>query len=211
VAGGTFITLEGGEGAGKTTLIRSLMDRLEKSGREVVITREPGGSPIAEAIREIILHVDHTGMDPLTEALLYAASRRQHLAERVLPALARGAVVVCDRFVDSSLVYQGYARGLGIDAVWEINRFATEGRMPDLTLYLDLDPEVGLSRIEESGRGKVDRLDLESLDFHQRVREGYRQVAAMFPERIVTLDAAGDPGSLKEIVWKYVSDKLDTL
>jgi dTMP kinase len=208
VAGGIFITLEGGEGAGKSTLIRSLMDRLEKNGREVLLTREPGGSPIAEAIRDIILHVDNTAMDPLTEALLYAASRRQHLVEKVLPALERGAVVVCDRFVDSSLVYQGYARGLGINAVWEINRFATEGRMPDLTIYLDLDPVVGLSRIEASGRRKVDRLDLESLDFHLRVREGYRRVADMFPERIVTLDASEDPGPLREQVWKYVSDKL---
>jgi dTMP kinase len=208
VAGGTFITFEGGDGSGKTTLIRSLMDRLEKNGREVIVTREPGGSPIAEAIREVILHVDNTAMDPLTEALLYAASRRQHLAEKVLPALARGAVVVCDRFVDSSLVYQGYARGLGIDAVWEINRFATEGRMPDLTLYLDLDPEIGLSRIEASIRRQADRLDLEGLDFHMRVREGYRQVAAMFPDRIVTLDASGDPGPLKEEVWKHVSAKL---
>ncbi|TJY38596.1 dTMP kinase [Cohnella pontilimi] len=210
MAGGTFITFEGGDGSGKTTLIRSLMDRLERNGREVVVTREPGGSPIAEAIREVILHVDNTAMDPLTEALLYAASRRQHLAEKVLPALARGAVVVCDRFVDSSLVYQGYARGLGIDSVWEINRFATEGRMPDLTLYLDLDPQIGLSRIEASGRRQPDRLDLEGLDFHTRVREGYRQVAAMFPERIVMLDASGDPGPLKEQVWKLVSARLES-
>jgi dTMP kinase len=211
VAGGTFITLEGGDGAGKSTLIRFLTSKLENIGREVVTTREPGGSPIAEAIREIILHVDHTAMDPLTEALLYAASRRQHLAEKVLPALGRGAVVLCDRFVDSSLVYQGYARGLGIEAVGEINRFATEGRMPDVTLYLDLDPEVGLSRIEASGRRQADRLDLEGLDFHRRVREGYHKVASMFPERFVTLDASQESSRLAEEAWRHLSEKLQRL
>lgn len=208
MAGGTFITLEGGEGAGKSTLIRSLTVKLQESGREVVTTREPGGSPIAEAIRDIILHVDHTAMNAVTEALLYAAARRQHLAEKVLPALERGATVICDRYVDSSLAYQGYARGLGIDNVWEINRIATEGRMPDLTLYLDLEPELGLSRIEAGGRQKVDRLDLEGMEFHLRVREGYRKVAEMFPERFVTVDASGSPEQLAEEAWRHLSEKL---
>jgi dTMP kinase len=208
VAGGTFITLEGGDGAGKSTLIRFLTDKLRETGREVVTTREPGGSPIAEAIRGVILNVEHTDMDPLTEALLYAASRRQHLAEKVLPALERGAVVVCDRFVDSSLVYQGYARGLGIEVVGEINRFATEGRMPDVTLYLDLDPEVGLSRIGAGGRRQADRLDLEGLDFHRRVREGYLKVASLFPERFVTLDASKESSELADEAWRHLSDKL---
>lgn len=211
MARGTFITLEGGEGSGKSTLIRELTDRLTATGREVLATREPGGIPIAEAIREIILHVDNTAMDPLTEALLYAAARRQHLAEKVLPALERGAVVICDRFVDSSLAYQGYARGLGIESIWEINRFAIESRMPDLTLYLDIEPELGLSRLEAGGRTKVDRLDLEGMDFHRKVREGYRKVAGMFPERFVTLDASVSQQELADKAWQYLSDALARL
>ncbi|WP_370636517.1 dTMP kinase [Cohnella sp. CFH 77786] len=211
MASGWFITLEGGEGAGKSTLIRELSARLAATGREVTTTREPGGIPIAEAIREIILHVDHTSMDPWTEALLYAAARRQHLAEKVVPALERGAAVICDRFVDSSLAYQGHARGLGIESVWNINRFATESRMPDLTLFLDLDPEIGLARLESGGRSKVDRLDLESLEFHRKVREGYRIVAGMFPERFVTLDASASPEELAEEAWRYLSKRLPGL
>jgi dTMP kinase len=212
VARGTFITLEGGDGAGKSTLIRLLSDKLARTtGREVMTTREPGGSPIAEAIRNVILNVDHTAMDPLTEALLYAASRRQHLAEKVLPALERGAVVLCDRFVDSSLVYQGFARGLGIEAVGEINRFATEGRMPDVTLYLDLDPEIGLSRIGSGTQRQADRLDLEGLDFHRKVREGYQRVAAMFSERFITLDAALESAALAEQAWLGITGKLGRL
>lgn len=210
MTGGTFITIEGGEGAGKTTLIARLTERIRsETGRNTVTTREPGGIPIAEAIRSVILDRGHTKMDARTEALLYAAARRQHLVEKVIPALERGDVVICDRFVDSSLAYQGHARGLGVEKVWEINRFATEGHMPDLTLYLDLDPEIGLSRIEASGVREVNRLDLESLEFHRKVREGYRMVAGMFPERFVTLDASAGPEQLAGQAWEYVSRKLN--
>ena len=147
-------------------------------------------------------------MDARTEALLYAAARRQHLMEVVVPALQKGSVIICDRFVDSSLAYQGHARGLGMDAVWEINRFATEDCMPDLTLYLDLEPEIALARIEANGQREVNRLDLESVSFHQRVREGYREVAQRFQDRIRTLDASETPDRLTEEAWKLVAEKL---
>jgi dTMP kinase len=208
VRGGIFITIEGGEGAGKTTLIHALAQKAQQLGHEVMITREPGGIPIAEAIREIILQKENTAMDARTEALLYAAARRQHLAEKVMPALQRNAIVICDRFVDSSLAYQGYARGLGIDAVWDINRFATEGCMPDLTLYLDLDPEIGLERIQRNDEREINRLDLENLNFHRLVREGYKLVEARFKERFVTLDAAVSPEEIEIEAWKHVRNKL---
>jgi len=188
---GIFITLEGGDGAGKTSIMEGLKQWLANRGFQVVTTREPGGIPIAEAIRSVILDRSHTGMEARTEALLYAAARRQHLVEKVMPALRSGAVVLCDRFVDSSLAYQGHARGLGIDEVWEINRFAIEDVMPDMTLYMDVDPEIGLARIRRAGARELDRLDLESLAFHRKVREGYGLVSARFPERIVTIQADG--------------------
>lgn len=207
-----FITIEGGDGAGKTTLISRLTEQIYKmSKRKTVTTREPGGSPIAESIRGVILDRKNTRMDPRTEALLYAAARRQHLTEIVVPALERGNIVICDRFVDSSLAYQGYARGLGMEPVWEINKFATEGCMPNLTLYLDIDPETALSRIKENGLREVNRLDLESLQFHQRVREGYLKVAEKFPDRIVALDATADPASLALQAWGHVEKKLLSL
>lgn len=186
---GWFITVEGGEGAGKTTLIEGIASRLNKQGLRVVTTREPGGIPIAEQIRGIVLDQANTAMDARTEALLYAAARRQHLAEKVMPALAEGKVVICDRFVDSSLAYQGHARGLGVDEVWSINRFAIEGAMPDLTLLMDLSPEVGLARIHGASGREINRLDLEGLAFHQLVREGYKKLLQREPERIVRIDA----------------------
>ncbi len=209
MGGGIFITVEGGEGAGKTTLISRLNERIyNETKKKTIATREPGGIPIAEAIRSVILDRSHTKMDSRTEALLYAAARRQHLAEKVIPALQRGEAVICDRFVDSSLAYQGFARGLGIGQVWEINRFATEDCMPHLTLYLDIDPEAGLARIRADDRREVNRLDLENLAFHRKVREGYRIVAAMFPERIVTLDASLPPERLAEEAWRHIMEKL---
>lgn len=186
---GFFITLEGGDGSGKTTVLGRVAAYLQNRSIAYRITREPGGIEIAEKIRSIILDPAHTAMDARTEALLYAASRSQHLAEVVEPALKEGLTVLCDRFVDSSLVYQGHARGLGIEEVWSINRFAIGSRMPDLTLYLDVDPEVGLSRIAANQEREVNRLDLESLAFHQKVREGYQLLVKANPERIVVLDA----------------------
>lgn len=190
---GMFITIEGGEGAGKTTLIRLLAAELEAQGLPVMTTREPGGIPIAEKIREVILDTSHTSMDGRTEALLYAAARRQHLVEKVVPALDAGQWVICDRFIDSSLAYQGYARGLGMETVREINRYAIESWMPDITLYLDIPPELGLARIAASSQREVNRLDLEKESFHRKVRQGYLLLLEQEPERIVMLDASGEP------------------
>lgn len=183
------ISLEGGEGSGKSTVLNHLQTYFEEKGIEALFTREPGGVRIAEAIREIILNVDHTEMDSRTEALLYASARRQHLAEKVGPAIAEGKWVIFDRFVDSSMVYQGYVRGIGMDAVYELNRFATEDFLPDLTLYLDVEPEIGLARVMDTEGREVNRLDLEGLAFHVKVREGYHILLERFPERIIKIDA----------------------
>lgn len=187
---GVFISIEGPEGAGKTTIIQMIAAHLKQQGKEIVQTREPGGIDIAEQIRSVILAKENTAMDPRTEALLYAAARRQHLIERVKPALDQGKVVLCDRFIDSSLAYQGYARGLGIDEVYSINKFAIEDMMPRLTLYFDIEPELGLQRINEHQGREVNRLDLETIDFHRKVREGYHELTRRFAERIHTIDAS---------------------
>ncbi len=187
---GIFITMEGPEGAGKTTILEMLYEHYIEKGIKIVKTREPGGIRISEKIREIILNPDHTEMDGRTEALLYAAARRQHLVEKVIPALEEGAVVLSDRFIDSSLAYQGYARGIGIEEIWKINEFAIGEVMPDLTLYFDLDPEAGLARINKSNNREINRLDLEQLDFHQRVQEGYYKVIDKFPERLHKIKAS---------------------
>lgn len=182
-----FITIEGGEGSGKTTLIKLLMEDLKKNNIDAIQTREPGGSKIAEEIRDVILNVENTKMDYMTEALLYAASRRQHLEEIVKPAIEEGKLVICDRYIDSSLAYQGHARNLGIENVYNINMYATDGFLPDLTVLIDIPPEVGLGRIRKNMRN-VDRLDLEKMSFHHLVREGYLKVANMFPNRIVIIN-----------------------
>lgn len=187
---GIFVTIEGPEGAGKTTIINMLMDKLKSENFPVICTREPGGIDIAEQIRKVILDKNNTAMDARTEALLYAAARRQHLVEKVLPALEKGYIVLCDRFIDSSLAYQGHARGLGIEEVYTINKFAIEDRMPDVTFYFDIAPEIGLKRIYENKGREINRLDLENLDFHQKVREGYHQLTRMYSDRIIEIDAS---------------------
>lgn len=181
-----WISFEGGEGSGKTTLIRRIEEELVKLGHDVMVTREPGGVPIAEQIREILLRVDNTAMDPITEALLFAASRRQHLIEKVLPALDQGKVVLMDRYVDSSIAYQGYARGLGMEAIKDLNDFAIQGALPNMTFWIDLDPEIGLQRIQNNQRN-VNRLDKEVDDFHEKVRQGYRLIAEV-DDRLVVID-----------------------
>jgi len=187
---GAFITLEGPEGAGKTTILQLLGAALEKEGHRVVVTREPGGIPIAEQIREVILNKENTAMDSRTEALLYAAARRQHLVERIIPALEQGMIVLCDRFIDSSLAYQGHARGLEIEEIYSINTFAIADVMPDRTLYFDIDPNEGLKRIQANNHREVNRLDLETIDFHKKVREGYQLVMNRWKERFVLIDAS---------------------
>jgi dTMP kinase len=201
---GLFITFEGPDGAGKTTILKRLGIELEQKGLDIVMTREPGGINIAEQIREVILNKNNTEMDARTEALLYAAARRQHLVERVLPALDRGAIVLCDRFIDSSLAYQGYAREIGVDEVFSINEFAIKGVMPDLTIYFDIPVEIGLKRIEENNTREVNRLDLEALEFHLKVREGFQFLIKKFPKRIYEIDASKS----LEAVYQLVADKV---
>lgn len=180
-----FITFEGGECSGKTTIINAICEYFNKNNIDYITTREPGGIKISEEIRNIILDVNNTEMTPECEALLYAASRMQHLSQKVIPAIEEGKVVLCDRFIDSSLAYQGYARGLGFDMVLKANTFALD-YMPGLTLFIDVTPDVALKRL--AGRGKTDRLDLEKKDFHDRVYSGYLEVLKKYPDRIVRMN-----------------------
>lgn len=184
---GVFITFEGNDGAGKTTVCLQVLKRLKQEGYEVIYTREPGGSRIAETIRNILLDVDNKELTARTEALLYAASRSQHLQEIVIPALQAGKIVLCDRYVDSSLAYQGVARDLGIEDVWKINEFAIDGYMPQKTLFFAVSIETGQKRMNI--RGDKNRLDLEQDSFHQKVRRGYEALIKMYPERIQVIDA----------------------
>ena len=185
-----FITIEGPEGSGKTTAVNYAVEQLEKMGYQIVRTREPGGTPIAEQIRNVILDKNNVAMDKRTEALLYAASRRQHLVEKVWPALKEGKIVVCDRYLDSSLAYQGGARELGVDNVLAVNSFATEGTFPDLTLLFDIDPQLGLARISANSEREVNRLDLEKIEFHNKVRNTFLELAKRYKDRFVVIDAS---------------------
>ena len=203
---GIFVTFEGPEGAGKTTILNKLSAILKEQGYKVLQTREPGGISISEQIREVLLNKDNVSMDERTEALLYAAARRQHLVEKVLPALEEQYIVLCDRFLDSSLAYQGYARGLGVDAVYQINRFAIGETMPNLTLYFDIDPKEGLARIQSNKDREVNRLDMEKLSFHEKVREGYLMLVDRFPERIKVVDASA---SIDTVLEKSLAIILD--
>jgi dTMP kinase len=201
---GTFITFEGPEGAGKTTIIHMVQQKLIQDGYTIVLTREPGGIRIAEQIREIILNPSNTEMDSRTEALLYAAARRQHLVEKVIPELNKGNIVLCDRFIDSSLAYQGHARGIGVEDIFAINQFAIEQTMPQATLYFDIEPEVGLERINKGRKDEINRLDLESLDFHYKVRDGYLSLLSEFPERIRRIDANQPVEKVCEEAYKQI-------
>ena len=203
-----FITIEGTEGSGKTTVAKELAKLLTTNGYEVVHTREPGGTPISESIRNVILDKNNTSMDGRTEALLYAASRRQHLVEKIWPALKEGKIVLCDRFLDSSLAYQGYARGLGYDEVLNINLFATENTYPDLTLFFVIEPEAGLQRIAKNKNREVNRLDLEKLPFHQKVYDAFIELSKKFPERYVTIDASQ---SLEDVIKDAYNAILERL
>ena len=196
-----FITFEGPEGSGKTTVIEHIKNVLSET-HDIVKTREPGGIPISEKIREVLLDKEHS-MDGRTEALLFAASRRQHLVERVIPALDAGKIVLCDRFIDSSLAYQGIARGIGFDNIIAINKFAIDTYMPDLTIYLKLDPAEGLQRIKDNQR-ENNRLDEETIDFHKKVVLGYNKLSELYPNRIKVVDAA-------QPIDKVVSDAANII
>ena len=207
---GLFITVEGPDGAGKSTLIKKLNEKLlEELTVPLITTREPGGSDIAEIIREVILDPKNKEMDDRTEALLYAASRRQHIQEKINPALERGEVVLCDRFVDSSIAYQGAGRGIGVEEIATLNQFATGGLTPDITLYLDVDAQVGLNRIgtKASNRQK-DRLEMEKVSFHNRVREAYQVLLKENPSRIQLIDATENPETVFLEAWRVLKLRL---
>lgn len=182
-----FITFEGPEGSGKTSVIKEVYEALKSQGHDVIVTREPGGVAISERIRSLLLDYNDEVMDARTEALLFAASRRQHVIEIIKPALEAGKIVLCDRYIDSSLAYQGVARDLGIEEVYSLNLFAIETYIPDLTLFIDISPETGLKRVKKNQRA-MDRLDLETLDFHQKVYEGYQTLMELEPNRIKRID-----------------------
>lgn len=187
---GNLITFEGPDGAGKTTQVRLLAETLKDRGYPVLVTREPGGTPLAEEIRQLLLDPRNREMSPITEALLYAGARAQLVSEVILPALDDGMVVLCDRFVDSSLAYQGYGRGLDLEMLQTVNKFALNKLRGFFTILLDLPAEDGLSRVAQLGEG--DRLEQEQLAFHIRVREGYLALAAASPERFRVVDAAAE-------------------
>lgn len=183
--GGVFIAVEGGEGAGKSSRADALASRLSAAGLDVVLTHEPGDSKFGLQVRAILLDVANTGLDPRAEALLYAADRAEHVATVVRPSLARGAVVITDRYIDSSIAYQGFARGLGAETIAELSRFATGGLLPDLTIVLDIPPAIGRSRLH----GAADRLESEADEFHERVRSAYIELASADPARYLVVDA----------------------
>lgn len=205
---GIFITFEGGEGSGKSTVIKALEKKLS-SDYEILLTREPGGIKISEEIRQVILDKKNVEMDSITEAMLYAASRRQHLVERIIPALQNGKVVLCDRFVDSSLAYQGYARKIGIEKVFDINKLVIENYMPDLTILIECPPVVGLRRINGNEKREINRLDLENIEFHQRVQEGYNILKNRFKNRYRVVDGTKLIDEVIEECYKIIKEYVD--
>lgn len=206
--GGKFIVFEGGEGSGKSTMIEKISLWMQENNIEHIITREPGGIKISEQIRSIILDLNNEEMDGRTEALLYAAARRQHLVQKVIPAIKEGKIVLCDRFIDSSLAYQGYARNIGIDKIYSINKFAIGNYMPDLSIVFDIRPEVGLSRINADKSREVNRLDKEKLEFHNKVREGYRKVLEDSNRNIVKINAEKSINEVFSEVKKVISELI---
>jgi len=205
-----FITLEGPEGSGKTTQMRPLAEWLRARGYGVVLTREPGGTDIGEQVRTVLHDPDNAAMDARTEILLYSASRAQHVAQLVQPALAAGKIVISDRYADSTLAYQGYGRGLDLEVLRTITAFATGGLTPDLTLYLDTAPEEGLRR-KRAGGGEWNRLDAETLGFHQRVRAGYLELAKREPGRWVVIDGGLSVEEVQAEIRAQVQERLERL
>lgn len=203
---GIFITMEGPDGSGKTTQIDLLKKYLEHKGYDIVIAREPGGTTIGEAIREIILNPDYKGMGHMTELLLYASARAQLVNQVIKPALAEGKAVICDRFVESSAVYQGIGRGLGVDTVYEVNNFALGDVKPKLTIFMDLDAEDGIKRKKK--QAELDRMEQEDLSFHKRVVEGYRQLAKLYPERIVPINATLPIDEIHSMIVQEVEQRF---
>lgn len=202
-----FITFEGPEGAGKTTILKMIKEQLKQDGFDVIVTREPGGSEISEQIRQVILNKDNTLMDSWTEVLLYIAARQQHLVEKILPEKKNNKIIISDRFSDSTLAYQGYARNLDINKVNVIQTMIFENYQPDLTVLFDIKPEIGLQRILARKSEHLNRLDEEKIEFHQKVYNGYKKIAAKNPKRIQIIDA-----SLKEnIVFSSAYELIKVL
>lgn len=209
---GYFITFEGVEGCGKTTQIKQLFERLTTAGYRVILTREPGGCPIADKIRSILLDAENCGMRSLTELLLYAAARAQHVAEVIMPALESGTVVLCDRFTDATVAYQHNGRGIERGTIDTLNSLACQSLRPDLTVLIDCDAASGLarakSRIEAASGPREERFELENLTFHQRVRDGYLQLATAEPGRFLTVSAAGTIAEISETIAAQVLKRL---
>lgn len=207
---GIFISLEGPDGSGKSTAAKKLLSQLQQlSTQEVVLTREPGGSAIAEQLRDIILDVHNSAMDARTEALLYAAQRRQHIVDVILPALQANKIVLSDRYIDSSVAYQGAGRQLGMQEIWQLNLFATQKLLPQLTLYFDIPPAVGLKRIQQKRAQDADRLEKEQLDFHQRVTAAYQQLIKQDADRIVKIDAQHTPDQVVADCLAIISQRFN--
>lgn len=206
-----FITFEGPDGSGKSTVIKAVYEKLLKDNFDVLLTREPGGTPIAEKIRDIILDNSNTALDARTEALLYAASRRQHLVEKIWPALKEGKIVLCDRFIDSSLAYQGGGRNLGVENVLNINLFATENTYPDISLFFDVSPEIGLSRVNSDKKRVADRLDNENENFHDKVYETFKKIVANNKNRFIVIDASKPLDEVIKNTYQILKNKLNEL
>lgn len=204
-----FITLEGPEGSGKTTQFRLLAEALLRHGIDTVTTREPGGTPIGNAIRELLLNRSYTGqVSSRTEALLFNAARAQLVEEVVCPALARGQVVLCDRYADSTLAYQGYGRQQDLTALRALIAFATAGLQPDLTIFLNIDPTEGLRRKRQQASEEWNRLDEETLHFHERVHQGFLQLAQADPARWWIVDASQEIITVQQTIWQHVKQKI---
>lgn len=206
-----FITFEGPDGSGKSTIIKKIHEKLVSEGYNIVLTREPGGTPIAEKIRNIILDNENQELDARSEALLYAASRRQHLVEKIWPALKEGKIVLCDRFIDSSIAYQGGGRNIGVENVLTVNLFATENTYPDLTIFFDVSPEIGLARVSRDKKRVADRLDNENENFHDKVYETFKEIVKNNPNRIVSIDASKSIDEVFDATYKIIKEKLNGL
>lgn len=206
-----FITFEGPDGSGKSTIIKKIHEKLVSEGYNIVLTREPGGTPIAEKIRNIILDNKNQELDARSEALLYAASRRQHLVEKIWPALKEGKIVLCDRFIDSSIAYQGGGRNIGVENVLNVNLFATENTYPDLTIFFDVSPEIGLARVSHDKKRVADRLDNENENFHDKVYETFKEIVKNNPNRIVSIDASKSIDEVFDATYKIIKEKLNGL
>ncbi len=206
---GLFITFEGSEGTGKTTQIQQLAAKFESLGRQVIVSREPGGTALGEDIRHLLKHADSgKNMVPRAELLLFAASRAQHVDELILPSLKKGNIVICDRFLDSTTVYQGVARAINARDVDEINKVAIASTLPDLTILIDLDPEEGFQRIQSRNTEPPDRMEQEHMDFYRAVRNGYLKLAADNQDRFLVVDGHQSIEAVETAIWDGIKDRI---